>query len=217
MMLPSNRTFLATSALIVVLAANSQADLIPYPNPGHYNNATYSFVADHDGDVVGYFAGSDASYQNRVGLLVNGVLTSAGYGLDDHASSIGQAFNFGRVRAGDVLVFDLWVITLGSHVYSDPSMNAPFDSSGYSGGHNHLYATPYTATSPVFGSTPPGMYVAFEDQRFPNTDYSYADENFVFTNVIRSVPEPPALTLVAVGLAALLGVFLPRLRGRYAS
>jgi hypothetical protein len=56
----------------------------------------------------------------------------------------------------------------------------------------------------VFPGVPPGTYVAFEDQRFPITDFSYADENFVFTNVnVTVVPEPSVNVLFGVGSVVL--------------
>jgi PEP-CTERM motif len=215
------RRFLA-AVLGLILAFGmvpaAQADAIPYPNPGHYNPVTYSFTAATTGDVIGYFAGTDAAYDNKVGLLDNGVLTAAGYGLDDHTSSIGQASDFGRVTVGDSLVFVLDIITLGSFVYSDPTLNVAYDSPGETVGHNHVYATPYTATSPVFKGVPPGMYLAFEDESFPNSDYSYADENFVFTNVvIASVPEPASLMMLGTGLAAIASLELRRCKAAKAA
>jgi hypothetical protein len=194
------------SLIAIGLAGPSsvRADLIPYPNMGHYNSTTYTFVAASTGDVIGYFAGTDALFDNQVGLLVNGVLTPAGYGLDDHSSSIGQAFDFGHVNAGDTLVFDLHVLSLGAHVYSYPSLNVPYDAPGETVGHNHVYSTAYTATSPILDSIPVGRYLAFEDQSFPNSDYSYADENFVFTNVqLAPVPEPAGLISAGLGLGGL--------------
>jgi hypothetical protein len=176
-----------------------QADAIPYPDRGHYNPVTYAFTAATTGDVIGYFAGTDATYENKAGLLDDGVLTSAGYGLDDHKSSIGTSFDFGRVNAGDTLTFVLDNITLGSFAYSDPSLNVSYDTASDTLGHNHLYSTQYTATSPVFAGVPAGTFVAFEDQRFPSSDFSYDDENFVFTNVRSSVPEPAGLASAGAG------------------
>jgi hypothetical protein len=210
---------IATSVMVLncTFSSSIKADQIPYPNMGQYNPITYSFVAATTGDVIGYFAGSDAAFDNQVGLLVNGVLSPAGYGLDDHTSSIGQSFNFGHVTGGDTLVFDLDVLTLGAHVYSDPSLNVPYDSPGETIGHNHVYSTTYTATNPIIDSIPPGLYLAFEDESFPNSDFSYADENFVFTNVqLASVPEPAGIVSMGLGMAGSCIIAIIRRRRRAA-
>jgi hypothetical protein len=176
------------------------ADAIPYPNSGTYNPITYSFTAATTGDVVAYFiGGSQAGYTNEMGLLVNGVQSPAGFGLNNHASNVGDSFDLGPVTAGDSLVFILNNLSLGQQAYSDPSMNVAYDSPDVTG-HNHIYSTPYTATSPVFGSVPAGAYVAFEDLPFPGSDFNYDDESFVFTNVgttPSTVPEPSSLALLA--------------------
>jgi len=176
-----------------------QADAIPYPNSSFYNPVTYAFTAASTGDVIAYFAGTGAAYDETLGLEVNGVLTSAGFGLDNHTSSVGQSFDLGHANAGDTLVFVLDDITLGKYAYSDPSLNVSYDSPGDTIGHNHIYSTAYTATSPVFPGVPVGIYVGFEDLPFPNSDFNYTDETFVFTNVsISTVPEPSALTLLVI-------------------
>lgn len=176
------------------------ADPIPYPNSGTYNPVTYSFTAASTGDVVAYFiGGAGAGYTNEMGLLVNGVQTPAGFGLNNHASSVGDSFDLGTVNAGDSLVFILNNLSLGMKAYSDPSMNLAYDAVGQTE-HNHIYSTPYTATSPLFGTVPAGAYVAFEDIPFPGADFNYDDESFVFTNVgttTGAVPEPGSLSLLA--------------------
>src|SRR5579885_2169840 len=128
----------------------ARADAIPYPTPGVVNPVTYTFTAASSGDIVAYFAGSTAAYDNELGLLVNGVSTGI-IGLDNHSSSIGQSLDLGSVHAGDVLTFVLINNTLGMQAYSDPSMNVGYDSSSYTGSHNHVYSTAYTGTSPVLG------------------------------------------------------------------
>jgi hypothetical protein len=203
-----SRTLLSSSLLLSGLwAGTAHADAIPYAHTFDYNATTYAFTAASTGDVIAYFMGGfSAGYSNQVGLLVNGVLSSAGYGLNNHASSLGQSFNLGPVNAGDSLVFVLNNLTLGNQAYSDASMNDAYDDSG-APGHNHIYSTAYTATDPVVAGVPTGTYVGFEDLAFPGSDYNYNDESFVFTNVAtHTVPEAPmAALLPLLGLAAWLG------------
>jgi len=195
---PGLRSTLAALILASCFAPVAQADVIPYGNSGSYNAATYSFTATSTGDVTAYFVGGgSAGYENQMGLLINGVLSSAGYGLDNHTSLLGDSFNLGSVTAGDVLTFVLHNLTLGQDAYSDPSMNVGYDTAG-APGHNHIYSTAYTATSPSFLGVPPGTYAGFEDLRFPGSDYNYNDESFVFTNTTvrnQTVPEPSTLIL----------------------
>ncbi|HZO88818.1 MAG TPA: PEP-CTERM sorting domain-containing protein [Chthonomonadaceae bacterium] len=200
--------------LASVQAANAQGP-IPYPDRGTPNPETYSFTAASSGDLIAYFAGSTASFDNQLGVLVNGV-AQGGFGLDNHSSSIGQPYNFGHVNAGDSLIFVLHNLTLGEDAFSDPSLNVSYDNPGETLGHNHVYSTFYTGTSSqqtFFPGVPAGTYVAFEDLPFPGSDFNYFDENFVFSNVLTnapppsSVPEPGAYALLAsLGLtgAALL-------------
>jgi len=194
-------------AAIVALAlagGTSQvlADAIPYPTVGTPNPVTYTFTAAASGDIIAYFAGSTASYVNELGMLDNGVLTPAGYGLNNHTSAPGQSFDLGTVTAGDTLTFVLHNLTLGKDAYSDPSLNVPYDVPGDTVGHNHVYSTPYTATGPIIDSIPVGTFVAFEDLPFPHSDFNYNDEDFVFTDVavqMHGVPDASS-TLPLLGM-----------------
>jgi hypothetical protein len=199
-------------ALTGALVSDLRADLIPYPNKGTPNTATYSFTAAATGDVVAYFAGSTASYENQLGLLVNGV-QQGGFGLDNHLSKLGQSYDFGSVNAGDTLVFVLHNLSLGMDAFSDPSMNTSYDFDG-SVGHQHIYSTPYTATAPIISTIPLGTFVSFEDLRFPDSDFNYNDEDFVFTNVATNnvpppsaAPEPSSLALLGTAAASFAGYF----------
>lgn len=188
---------IAAAASPAVLAA----DAIPYARSGTYNATVYTFTAQSTGDVVAYFVGGGgASHQNTVGLLVNGVLSAAGFGLDNHASAVGDSFNFGAVQAGDVLTLVMNDATLNNaRVYSDPALNTAYDGGGVTV-HNHIYSTRYNASAGLFSGVPDGIYVGFEDLPFPGADLNYNDESFVFTNVAVAVPEPEALALVLAGL-----------------
>lgn len=196
------KSVLTTAALVAAMATQAHAaDVIPYANGGTYNAQTYSFVAATTGDVIAYFVGgAGAGYENEMGLLVNGVQTAAGFGLNNHTSSVGQSFNLGHVNAGDTLTLVMKNLSLNALVYSDPSLNAAYDTAGH-GAHNHIYSTAYTATSPLIPGVPAGIYVGFEDLPFPGADYNYDDESFVFTNVAAApVPEPEACALLLAGL-----------------
>ncbi len=200
-------------SIVTMLVANTQcavAGTIPYPSPGTLNATTYTFTASNTGEVIAYYAGSTASYDNQLGMLINGVQSSAGFGLDNHTSPLGLAFDLGHVTKGDTLVFDLKVISLGGLlVYSDPSKNSAYDNGGP--GLNHVYSTPYSGGS-LGNNIPDGTFVGFEDLR-GGGDKNYNDEDFVFTNVASvlsssaaaGVPEPSSIVVFGLGVIGLIG------------
>jgi len=152
----------------------------------------HHFIAAETGDLVGYFNGSSAAYDNQIGVFVNGVQLG-GYGLDNHSSTMGQSFNFGHVNAGDSIVFALNVLSQGYKLYSNTALN--------SDGANYAYATAFSGN----GGIPAGIYVGFEDQLATISDLDYNDESVVFTNVTLN-PEPVSFVLFGTGLLA-LGLF----------
>jgi PEP-CTERM motif len=180
--------FLSTVAgvgLSLALAATTASAGILYPNIGSQNLTTYTFTATETGDIIAYFAGSGAALEQQLGLLVNGV--SAGiFGLDNHTSALGQSLDLGHVVAGDTRTF-VDRITGGDTWYSNPALN---DGNG-----NHVYSTS-AAAGQAFAGSPAGTYVAFEDLRFPNSDFNYFDQTFVFTT---SVPEPSSWAMMILG------------------
>jgi len=188
------------SLMLAGVVGTAQADAIPYPNAGVYNDTAYSFTAPTAGDVMAYWVGGDgAGSENQLGLLINGAPSSAGYGLNNHTSAVGDWFDLGAVNAGDSLTFVMHTSGWGD-VYSDPAMNA-FDDGSL--GYNRIYSVAYTAAStPVFTGVPAGTYIGFEDLPYGSSDFNYNDEGFVFTVAkAGAVPEPGSLALVGLALA----------------
>jgi hypothetical protein len=190
------------SLLFCSLGTSARADSIPYPNPGTLNLATYSFTAAFTGDVIAYFARNSGSFENTLGLQINGVSTGI-FGLNNLTSHVGDSVNLGFAHAGDVLTFVMHNISPGiGDLFSDPALNGPYD--GLAVGTQHIYSTRYTATFPIFDSIPVGVFVSFEDLRFRDSNFNYDDLDFVFTNVTAAeTPVPAALPLFASGLGAL--------------
>lgn len=174
--------------------SNAKADAILYPNAGTENTNLYTFTATADGEIGAYFYNETAGYTNTLSLLVNGVITpeSAAGVLNNHTSSMGDFVNLGSVHTGDVLTFQLNVLSTGETLYSDKSLN--------NDGINHVYSTAFSGDA-VHG-IPTGTYVGFEDLH-GGGDLDYDDETFVFTNVataITAVPEPETYAMLLVGL-----------------
>jgi PEP-CTERM motif len=181
--------------LLSILVANTASAAIVYPNIGSENLTPYTFIAPTTGDIVAYFAGSTAAFEQQLGLLVNGVLTGI-IGLNNHTTTLGQSLDLGHVTAGDTLTF-VDMITGGATWYSDPALNG--------GNGNHVYSIAAGAGQAFVGS-PAGTYVAFEDLTFPNSDFNYFDQTFVFTTVgsvpaVASVPEPTTWAMLLLGFA----------------
>lgn len=191
------KSTLAIAAL--ALAGSAFADAIPYPGTGTENPALYTFTATSTGDLSAYFYASTASYDETLGMLVNGVDTGVN-GLENHQTAYGTQLDFGNVHAGDVLTFYINVANTGATYYSNKALNGD--------GVNHVYSTSFSGDG---GTIPAGTYVAFED--LPSGgDLNYRDEEFVFTNTTTTVPEPAGVALMLAGLG-LVGVAARRRRG----
>jgi hypothetical protein len=187
------------SALVIAITTSitANADSISYPNPGTVATS-HHFVAVETGDLVGYFYGSSAAFDNQIGVFVNGTQLG-GYGLDNHSSSVGQSLNFGHVNAGDSIVFALNVLSEGYKLYSDTGLNS--DST------NHAYATAFSGQTSGGVTIPSGVYLGFEDELATISDLDYNDEDVVFSNVgMTANPEPISFVLFGTGLLA-LGLF----------
>jgi hypothetical protein len=160
--------------------------------------SSHFFNAVETGDLVGYFSGSSAAYENQIGVFVNGVQLG-GYGLDNHSSTVGQSVNFGHVNAGDSIVFALNVLSEGYKLYSNTALNS--DSM------DHTYATVFSGGTSNGAMIPAGVYLGFEDQLATISDLDYNDEDVVFSNVgMTANPEPMSFVLFGTGLLA-LGLF----------
>lgn len=179
---------------VLVFSSVTMASFIPYPNAGTVNATTYTFTAA-GGDVMAYFYGSDASYDSQISLLVNNLTTGThGYGLPNHGTPVGTAFNMGTASSGDILEFVLYVSTTGDHWNSNPADN--------SDGMNHIYSTSFDGNTQIPVS---GTYIGYEDKPAsdPSNDYDYNDHQFVFTGVSKKVPDGGMTCfLLGLGLAA---------------
>ena len=207
----------AAAILTAAVTQIARADYIPYGSAGSgttvgvENPTVYTFTAAASGHILAYFAGSTASFDNQLGLMVNGVDTGI-YGLDNHSSVLGASLDFGFVSAGSTLVFILKNISGlspgGQMAFSDKSLNGPYDGGV---GHQHVYATPYTGGGPIIDSIPAGTFVSFEDlPAYWPPDWNYNDEDFVFTDVAVSTPDASStITLLGMGL---VGVSMLRRR-----
>jgi hypothetical protein len=200
-------TRIGLSVLFCALAQASiaRAAFVPYPTPGVENPVTYTFTAASTGTVTAYFAGSTASFENVLGMSVNGGPVGA-FGLNNHSTPYGTAFVLGSVNAGDTLTFVMRNLVPGlGDLYSNPALNIPYDGDGIA--HNHVYSTAFVTD----GIIPNGTFVAFEDLpagRPPySSDWNYNDEDFVFTNVATtpSVPVPAAVWGGIVLMGGLIG------------
>ncbi len=189
---------------LVCLIPLARADQIPYAPVGTPISTHYTFTATSTGEVDAYFAGSDAGYTEYLGMLDNGVLATPTIdALNNQIAAIGEEADLGHVTAGDTVTFVIHVDNTDGDIYSDGALNLPYDFNG-SDGHNHVYATAYTATSPIFPGVPTGTFVGFEDLPFPDSDFDYNDTTFVVTNVSMTAPDgSSSLILLGVGLAAI--------------
>lgn len=206
------KNYLQVVALFIVLCfgfvsiSYAKGNIVSYQNSGIENTDLYIFTAASSGQIHAYFYGSSASYTNTFTLLVNGIATpeTSGGVLNNHSSNIGDFVNLGSVHAGDVLTFQLNVISSGNTWYSDKSLNTD--------GVSHIYSTSFLGDTS--NNIPSGTLIGFEDLR-RGGDLDYDDETFVFTNVsISPVPEPETYGMLLAGLA-LVGFILRHTKAEY--
>ena len=214
--LPVLATLLAAGSLTAV-STPLLADSIPYPNPGQLAPAN-SFTAVADGPVVGYFAGTSASFDDSIQLWDVTQNTFSGFLLPNHGSVIGAPVTFLSVNAGDVLVFILHDVTTGE--FEDSIDNGGIPTTWSRDGYNHAYSTAYDGSSPIPGLPDglTGIFIAMEDISVPDSALAYHAESFVVTNVAINndppavTPEPSTFVLLGTGLLGAAGA----LRRRFA-
>ena len=177
--------------MLCVATTPSSAATIPYPDKGIEAPAN-SFFAASTGDLKGYFYGASAAFTETVGLEVNGILRASNL-FNNKSTTAGAAYDFGLVKAGDLLTFILHVST-GDTFYSDQSRNKD--------GLNHVYTTAYAGG---VSAIPAGTYIGFEDLR-GGGDKDYNDDTFVFTNTTTSLSAVPLPASAPMFGAALLGL-----------
>jgi hypothetical protein len=194
------KTRITLAAGLLASAATWSALAAPvYPDAGTQNPVTYTFAAVATGEVDAWFLGSDAAYDEVVGMSVNGTPTGI-TGLPNHGTPVGTWLNLGTVNAGDVVTFYIHVGTTGATWSSDPGLNPD--------GENHVYSTSFAGV----GLIPAGTFVSFEDLPAASSDHDYNDTSFVFTNVV-TVPEPGAVAMLLAGLG-MTGFMARRRRDR---
>lgn len=183
--------------LLLVLATTAipaMAGTIPYSPVGTVAPTNY-FTATSTGSVTGYFYGFSAADDDQIKMCD----VTAGYcsalAFDNQTTAVGTSNNFGAVTTGDTLVFDLYNLSTGKILSSDPA-----DSSD---GINHAYATAYGGG---YAGIPAGTFIGMEDLTVPGSDLDYNDDQFVIQNVTVSTPEPSSFLLLGVGIVGLLGL-----------
>lgn len=182
----SKKLGLIASILFGFTALTTNAAPIPYNLVGSEAPAN-SFIAASSGQITAYFYGTEAGYNSEIGLRVNGVSTGI-YGLWNHGSAYGASLVLGTVNAGDLLEFELRVLTTSTSWFSIAANNID--------NKNHTYSTGFAGDAWI----PAGTYVAFED--LPSLgDFDYDDHQFVVTNV--ALGEPGSLALLGLGMIAI--------------
>ena len=195
-----------TMAIVVTSLPALAAGCIPYCNVGTIA-PTHIFTAASNGNITGYFVGSNAGGLDFVRMLDINTGTVSPWLFDNQTSIPGDTANFGFANAGDTIVFELENVSQGSPIFaSDPSLSVD--------GDNHAYATAFNGGILNGFNFPAGTYVGMEDLPAGNTDWDYNDDQFLFVGVSDSqTPEPSSLMLFGSGVLGLAGVLRRRLMG----
>jgi hypothetical protein len=183
----------------LAFASVASAGVIPYPNPGTINPATYTFTAASTGPIEAFFVGSSASLEENIGLFINGVSTGV-VGLNNHTSAQGDMINFGTANVGDTLTFVMYIPPASGSPLPVPTWFS--DATLNSDATQHIYSTDVIASQAYAGS-PAGTYVGWEDLPASTADFDYNDDQYLFVNVRSTVPEASTWAMMLAGFGGL--------------
>ena len=207
-------------AAMLGFAGAASAGTIPYPTPGTpITTATYNFMAASTGNITGTFIGSSAGDTDYIAMFgfVGGswvdltgcpqgasiVFSGNCYVFGNQTTAQGTTANLGAVTAGQLLKFVGYDSGSGTLFSSIASENADSD--------NHFYSTSLIAGQAYAGS-PAGTFMGLEDLlAAQGSDFDYNDDQYIFSNLVATVPVPEPGTLVLTG-TALAGIGGWRLR-----
>lgn len=145
------------------------------------------FHVTKDGEVSAYFIGQSADYTNVL-LPVFSDSVAPSNSINNHASVMGQQFDYGYHDKGSFVIFGNIVADTGDSWYSSDSMN--------SDGLNHMRYAELTLPD---GTS--ALLIGFEDLK-GGGDLDFNDTMVLFTNV-SPVPEPSTYLMMAIGLVVL--------------
>jgi hypothetical protein len=196
----SKKALVATALSVgLAFAGGASASVIPYPNAGTINTDVYNFTATANGPIQAFFVGSNAGYEENIGLYINGISTGI-TGLNNHTSSQGDMVYLGTAHAGDTLTFVMYMPPASGSPLppfswsSDPTQNGD--------GAQHVYSTVVAAGQAYLGS-PAGTYIGWEDLAKSGSDFDYNDDQYVFVNVNTAVPEASTWVMMLAGFGGL--------------